>query len=218
MIRRLVPLMAALACTEALPPERSDTYSFTIDCSIPDVCRPEADAELRLIFRWTADAMPVRVWVEPQGDLPQQVRAGIRLWESALLFGEFRAVVVSDSMRADVIVRRRDAEEAGGINGEGPPSCFGRTEVGVALDTTIVLPFRVRVIPRLGAVIQEVEDCLQTVVAHELGHTFGLLLHSPAETDLMHARPALTELSPADLATFAQLYHTQPTVRLPPGR
>jgi len=59
---------------------------------------------------------------------------------------------------------------------------------------------------------------LATTTAHELGHALGLFLHSSDPDDLMYGRPTADALSPRDVATLQTLYHSAPTVRLPPGR
>lgn len=207
-----------VACTEATPPARATSYSFTIDCAVPDVCTSAADSALRLIFRWSPDALPVRVWVEPMGDLPLFVQRGMAAWEQTSLYGEFRTLLVGDSASADVIVALGTPETATGDTEMAPLDCRGQTDIQIGLDTAIILPFRVTLVPRLGASGTEVDACYHTVALHEMGHAFGLLLHSDETTDVMHARPTVTLLSRRDIATFVQLYHTTPTVRLPPER
>ena len=77
--------LLAVACTEATPPQRAPTYDFTINCAIPDLCSSEADTSLRLTFRWSPAALPVRIWVEPTGDLSTIVRRGMDEWQPAAL-------------------------------------------------------------------------------------------------------------------------------------
>ena len=217
-LRVAVPAILVTACAETTPPARVEPYAFAIDCAIPDVCSSAADSSLRLIFRWSPAALPVRVWVQSVSDLPVFVRRGIVAWEEAALYGEFRAVLVGDSSVADVIVRLGAPENATGGDGQPALDCRGRTDIQIGLDTAIVLPFRTTIAPRLGASDLEVDACYHTVAVHELGHSFGLLLHSDAADDIMHVRPTAALLSRRDVATFVKLYHTAPTVRLPTDR
>lgn len=219
MIRRTLLALGLAACTEATPPERAAAYEFAIDCGIPDLCTSEADSGLVLIFRWPKEAMPVRVWVEPTGDLPAIVGDALDRWQAALLYGEFRATLVSRAASADIIIQQGAPATIDPVDGVELPSCGGGTPVTVAsADTSIALPFDIRVRGRLGATQFDVTECLYRVVLHELGHAFGLFLHSGDPNDVMYRAPAANALSPGDVATFARLYHTSPTVRLPAGR
>ena len=58
-----------------------------------------------LSFHWPRSSLPVKVWAEDALNLPSHTRRGLDQWEEAFLYGEFAAVVVSDSSTADVIVR-----------------------------------------------------------------------------------------------------------------
>lgn len=225
MTRRAACLWAALlgvACSDVTPPDRSAAYAFTIDCGVPGTCTEAADPSLQLTFRWPAAALPVRVWVEPGGDLEEAVRRAAELWQASLLYRELAIVVVADSAAADARVRMRAPEIFGGTGADGV-NCQGVTFINIDTDTTtgapvIALPFQTAVTPRLGAQENELRECTFGTALHELGHVLGLLLHSPADSDIMHRPPRLTVLSAADVATLTLLYHTPPTVGIPAGR
>jgi len=198
----LLPLLAA--CEMATPPDRTETYDYT----------PRLLNGFPLVFRWPAASLPVRIWTEPVLDLPHHLTEAIATWQGGVLYGEVRAVQVGDSTDADVIILLGEPEAAL----RGGRACTGSTRLEVDLDTAIVLPFRSRVALRAGAASNDVQACLGTAVAHELGHVLGLFLHSSDPDDLMYGSPTVDALSPRDVATLQTLYHSAPTVHLPPGR
>lgn len=207
MTRPALALLVLLAaCDAATPPERTSVYDYTI--RIP--------SGFPIVFRWPAASLPVRIWTEPILDLRWHVTAAITTWESGILFGEFRGVLVDDSTGADVIIHVGAPEEV--VLTSERLACSGATLLEVDIDTAIVLPFRTYVTPRVGTSPQDVQECLHTVVAHELGHSLGLFLHSDDPDDLMFERPTSEGLSLRDVATLQTLYHSGPTVHLPPGR
>jgi predicted Zn-dependent protease len=173
----------------------------------------------RIVFRWPASSLPVRIWTEPDGDLRAAATAAIRLWEDVVLYGEFNAVLVNDSARADIMMLREASDPLRGRIPDGSlRACGSTTTVGVEFDSTITLPFRMTLTPRAGANADDVRDCLQIAVAHELGHALGLLLDSDDPSDLMFEFPTVANPSRRDRATFGTLYHSTPTVRVPEHR
>jgi hypothetical protein len=168
-------------------------------------------------FRWPNDRMPVRVYAEPVGDLRANVDAALAAWTGALRCGELRAERVSDSTAADVIVRNPPQmpllrARAVHLAADSVNACRGRTDGTVdSSGTRLGGPLRAYVWPN-SADAQAVAACYRFVTAHEIGHTLGLLSHSPDTLDLMTTVPRRFVLTAKDRYTIQVLYHTAPRI------
>ncbi len=205
----VLALAVVLGCDSPSVPLRTDTYAFRI-----------VDSEL--VFHWPIDRIPVRYYAEPVGAIPEFVQAGIDLWESQFLYGEFRGRVVQDSSAADVIVLLDgDAPPTGELTDDPPVStCSGETRVPaiVGEEGALQLSDKLRVtlqwFPHMDAAA--IANCLARVTAHELGHTLGLFAadHAGTETtDLMFSPPSVRRASERDRATVEILYHLPADIR-----
>lgn len=192
------------ACEVATPPDRPEPYEFAI----------RLDDGFPLVFRWPAASLPVRVWAEPALSLPVHVADALTLWEANALYAEVQSVLVADSAGADIVIRLGSPE----VRLAGQLPCRSSTRIVVTLDTVIRLPFQTTIVPRTGASNHDLQACLRTAAAHEIGHALGLFLESDDPADLMHVRPSPDGLSARDVATLEALYHSLPTVRLPASR
>ena len=214
--RRLLALLclvsgpALLSCADIAAPSRSNAYEWR-----------RIVGSTILSFHWPQSRLPVRIWAEDALNLPAHVRHGIAEWEAAFLYGEFRAVVVSDSSVADLIVTSGIAPPGAfsitRLESLMAPECQGATDV--ELDATgqeILPPIRVYVDPRFDPSLPGVDECMALTTTHELGHALGIFAHSPNADDIMYADPVVTTLSPRDRATAELAYHTEPTLTVAP--
>ena len=194
----VVAAVAGLACQTLEPPAREPSYPFT------DFTTGQ------LVFRWTADRLPVRYFVTPGSEaILNDVRDAIQLWERELLFGEFRGAVTNDSGSADVILRVVSRNDV------NPPfPCRGITAFAVD-GTRLAQPFAVTVTWQESSTAAEVAACLRRVTIHEIGHTLGLFAHSDDPADIMASNPTVQALSLRDRRTLEILYHTTPDLGPP---
>jgi predicted Zn-dependent protease len=218
--RRLLPLLclasgpALFSCADIAAPSRTNAYEWRRII-------PAATGLDTLSFHWPQSRLPVRIWAQDTLNLPAHVRQGIDVWEAAFLYGEFRAVVVSDSNVADVIVTSGIAPEGGflvtRVESSMAPECQGATDIELAASGLEILPpMRVYVDPRFEPAAPGVDACMALTTTHELGHSLGIFAHSLNPEDIMFADPVVTTLSPRDRATAELAYHTEPTLTVAP--
>ncbi len=206
-------LAAAIAChdttgTSACFEPNASGYQFSLA------------ADTGFVFRWPGSYMPVRVYAEDVGELQANTAAAMQLWVNAFRCSELSMVTVTDSTKADIIVRNPAflppvagavvvaADSVGACRGVTTDSTF----TGLS---TLAEPVRVFVAP-VSVDSAAVAACYHFVTAHELGHALGLLSHSPDTLDIMYTQPRRRVLSEADKFTIQVLYHAAPTIGPPP--
>jgi len=199
--------LVAFACSDIGAPVRSDLYEWRIEA--PAVPGPGVDT---LSFHWSRNEQPVRVWVEDAFGLPDHMARAIDVWESAFLYGEFDATVVSDSGTADVIVRGGTPEnklQRLRLHSALRPECAGETQLDIDVAThELRLPIRVFVDPRSLPDDPGIEPCLALTSIHELGHAIGIFAHSEDPEDIMYTDPEVDLPSNRDITTAEAAYHT----------
>lgn len=195
-----------VACSEATIPDRTAWYGFD---NAGDV------------FRWPQNRLPVRYYADTRGHMRNLVTAGIGVWETQLLYGEFTGELVSDSNVADVIVTWFDSvpPDVPPDSGAAVFACDGVTTLLFdSAGTSLAEPIRmqIRITTAQGYSPAQVAACVKRVTVHELGHTMGLLQESPAPEDVMYSTVQVTVPSGRDRQTVQVLYHTPPTIPPPP--
>lgn len=200
---------AAAACAEPTTPDRECAgcyYSFA-DTFPPDT----------LVFHWTSDRLPVRFWADPRGPMPDLVRAAMVTWEAQFLYGEFRGVLVSDSSHADVIVRWSGAVPADtAADSSVVAACSGGTTNPELFSDSSVDVLHIDIDVDTSYTRPEVASCIRRVTIHEMGHSLGLVRHSPYNSDIMYGSAPIFAPSAEDRRTVEVLYHTKATIVPPP--
>jgi predicted Zn-dependent protease len=200
--------LVALACSDIGAPVRTDLYEWRLET--PAVPGPGLDT---LSFHWSKAELPVSIWVEDAVGLPDHMARAIDVWESAFLYGEFDATLVSDSATADVIVRGSTPEDKLQrlrLHSALRPECAGVTDLDIDVAThELRLPIRVFVDPRSLPDDPGIEPCLALTSIHELGHAIGIFAHSEDPDDIMYVDPEGDLPSNRDITTAEAAYHTQ---------
>ena len=206
-------VVAAGACNDIAPPIRSGFYEWR------RIEPAQGGGEDSLSFHWPKNRLPVRVWVEDNASLPENVPQAIAAWRTAFLYGEFDARVVSDSSAADVIVRAAPAPATPEFSRVRLPSalapqCTGATDINVTDDhTRLLLPVRIYVDPHSDPNAPNLAECLALTTTHEMGHALGIWRHSDDPADLMFMDPQVPGPDERDLATAEVLYHLPANVQ-----
>jgi predicted Zn-dependent protease len=204
--------IAGLACADIASPSRADRYEWR---RIVTTGPGTADT---LSFHWPRSRLPVKVWVENTLNLPSHVQGGIDQWKAAFLYGEFDAIIVSDSNTADVVVRAGSPVK-GGFSvirlASMAPECEGGTDFDLPTGSLqLQPPIRVFINPRFDPATPGVAECLALTTTHELGHAIGIFAHSPVVTDIMFGDPVVPTLSARDRATAEAAYHLEPNLSI----
>jgi predicted Zn-dependent protease len=201
-------------CNDPVSPDRSGIYSVA-DTSIVGV-----DTTIE-VFRWTEHRLPVRFWADARGNMAALVGRAVGVWQDQFLYGEFRGILVTDSTRADVIVRWTDSVPPNVPPDPGPPLNACRGVTTFVFDTALVGPVHVSLeVFGMPATAAQVQACMRRLAIHELGHALGLGFarsrHSAFDEDIMFSPPVVDLPSRFDRRSVETLYHMTPTIGPPP--
>ena len=179
-------------------------------------------------YRWALGRV-IGVYVDPTAspagtDLSAAVRAGAALWTDALEYREFEVRMVEAPEQADVIVHHMQAPLLVGTADCGYPTVpaegitfFCPAATG---DTALTLPLLSRGPGHIKVDVSVDRDGVATgaafssLVAHELGHVFGIGAHSDSPQDLMFAAPTAPAPSDRDRRALRYVLHQPPGYRL----
>jgi predicted Zn-dependent protease len=204
-VRRLLAVAAlsagALSCADSTAPTHTPLYEWRLVV--------ETDT---LSFHWPTSMLPVRIWVQDSLDMPAHIQDAIATWRAAFLYGEYDAVLVSDSSTADVVVRVGPlpvkAMATVGRLRTMFPGCEGETDVDTAATRfQLQLPVRMTIHPKYDPAQSDLTECFAITTTHELGHSLGLFRHTSDTLDIMYAQPQATGLSVRDINTAQVLSH-----------
>jgi len=170
------------------------------------------------IFRWQAQSMPIKVYIEAGDDVP-----GYRENFPDILRSCFDDWVAASNNRLGwtEVTRKEDANLVCSFTADAPEreggTEAGRTKTYSKFNTETNEGVIYRGTMRLATCLpdQELSDeQIKKTFLHEVGHAFGLPGHSPNRHDIMYAKvngSQLPELSASDIATIQRLYRTYPT-------
>lgn len=202
-ISLIAGVIVLTGCGNLLPPAGVEGYEYREQVMV-------GDATYRLAFHWPRSSLPVTVFVEPDLVLESSLAKALATWEGAFMYGEVRFGMVSDSNRADIIVRNENPiKPSQGISlGSAGTLCFGSTDFDAdPVAGTLTLPFRVRLSSLNPPENPAVRECYDATMLHEIGHAIGIFEHSPNGDDVMNPTPTRTTLSARDRATAVAAYH-----------
>lgn len=225
-LRSAAALLALVAASCDAPTANGPTFGYD-----PSLSYADANGDVQqFLYRWPLGAA-VRVFVELDGqpadwDLASAVDDGARRWEREMFYREVTLRRVDGADAADVAIHFDGAPpvvelpagcgfpfvQAAGVTVLCPNTSFTGLETlplatgasagggHVKIDVTIVRS-------RIADAAQ-----FQRVVAHELGHVFGIGAHSGNREDLMFPVPQVGAPSAADGRTLRYVLHNRDAV------
>ena len=213
ILTTLIAVGSGVSCGDIAAPTRSNAYEWRL---ITPTGTGTADT---LSFHWPSSRLPVKVWAQDTLNLATHAKNGIDQWKAGFLYGEFDAVLVSDSNVADVMVSAGSAIKGGfsvtRLESMLAPQCGGSTSFDLPVGSRVIQPpVRIFINLRVVPTAPDLEQCLALTTTHELGHAIGIFAHSPVATDLMYADPAVPGPSDRDRTTAELAYHTEPTLTM----
>ncbi|MGD9524710.1 MAG: hypothetical protein AB7N73_09060 [Gemmatimonadales bacterium] len=200
----LLATVAVLGCSDLLPPPGVDPYEYRREI-------PIENGSFSVAFHWPREMLPLKIWIADTDPLRPMLTRAIALWQTAFVYGEFRAQLVTEPETADILVRNMVAPSLhrASLRLESlARQCTGATDYVVDTERAeIVLPLEVYVWSRIGPTGEGLEECYEITVLHEMGHALGILNHSLDPRDLMFGDPTVNGFSERDRATARAATH-----------
>ncbi|MFN2400096.1 MAG: hypothetical protein ABR543_15860 [Gemmatimonadaceae bacterium] len=204
-----VAIMSALAVISGCDAPTVDLENPAYDPSV------QLDDGSRGTYHWPLGST-ISVYADnsnaPAGvDLQSTVNQAIALWEETIYYREFDARVVNDPAAADVVVQLSTAPalviiptgcNRGAAPGVTTICTTGRTVVALPFASVDPPPSKVKMAVSVRRDAVGSEAAFLSLVAHELGHVFGIGGHSNNAYDLMHAAPTAPRPSEGDARTL----------------
>jgi hypothetical protein len=177
---------------------------------------PDYVSSLVSIRKWHKDAIPIKVYVRKNIQIPEFyeqfasiVRDSLDQW-CAASGGALAYKLVNTKDAANVVCDYTDHREL--LDPDHELGIEGSTKNRVRMDdnATDWANLVILVKDRPGAPRFRTRIFLTRTCLHELGHVFGMQGHSPNSNDVMYAAATLKDvpmLSERDKATIKQVYH-----------
>ena len=209
----LALLVAAAACDAPTVPGEAPAYDPTT-------------LTAGRVYHWPLGrTIAVHVHADDAGEaaaLRAQVLAASAAWTSALRYAELAVRLVDRAEEADVVVGlgtaghpvALDACGGFGIAAGFTLLCPAAGDTARTLPLRSGAPSRVKVAVVVDPAATPTAERRAAVVAHELGHAFGVGGHSGDVEDVMHVEPRVPAPSARDAGTLRYVLHRPAAIRL----
>lgn len=183
----------------------------------------------RQVYHWPL-GVTLAIYVDPTaappGDsLRRLVERGAAQWRDSLYYREFDVRIAESPADADVIVHHAAAPLlvatldcayspfGGGYTFFCPYPSAENADSALVLPLRSGAPGRVKIDVRVNRAATDSDAEFAALVAHELGHAFGIGGHSPEPADLMFGAPRAPAPTADDARTLRWVLHQPASIR-----